>query len=103
MTSRPGHIWPEEWSNMSKGSQRKAPRKWADEQPNLDAAREQRGFYFIPDDDPDDAEFVNNARRKVEIGRASAMPCKVATTADAIGSSWRDTVQGNCLRWKQKG
>ena len=87
---------------MSKGSQRKVPRKWADEQPNLDAVREQRGIYFIPDDDPDSEEFVDNARRKVEIGRASAMLCKVATPADANGSSWRDPVQGNGLRWKQK-
>ena len=55
----------------------------------LDAARDQRGIYFIPEDDPDDAEVVNDASRKLQIRRASAMPCKVTTPADLNGSSWK--------------
>ena len=34
VTTRPGNIWPEQWSNMSKGSQRYATNKWAKEKPN---------------------------------------------------------------------
>ena len=36
-----------------KKSQRGAINKWAEEKQKLDAAREQRGIQFIPDDDPD--------------------------------------------------
>ena len=63
VTARPGHMWPEEWSNMSKRSQRKAINKWAEEKPNLDEAREQRHTCSIPDD-PDFDEIMNSARRK---------------------------------------
>ena len=31
--TRCGHIWPEEWSSVSKRSQRKAVNKWAEEKP----------------------------------------------------------------------
>ena len=63
----------EEGAKMSKCSQRKAVNKWAEEKPKLDAAGEQRGIYFIPDDDGDE--------------EASAMPCNT-TPADPNGSSW---------------
>ena len=33
VTTRRGHIWPEEWSSVSKSSQRKAVNKWAEEKP----------------------------------------------------------------------
>ena len=45
------NIWPEDRSIMSKRSQRKAVNRWAEEKPKLDAAREQRGTQFFPDDD----------------------------------------------------
>ena len=38
-------------------------------------AGEQRGIYSIPDGDPDHEEIMDNARRKLQIRRASAMPC----------------------------
>ena len=31
VTTGPGNFWPEDWSNMSKGSQRGAMKKWAEE------------------------------------------------------------------------
>ena len=74
VTTGPGHIWPEEWSRMSKHSRRKATIRWAEEKPTLDAAREQRGIYFIPDD-PECEEIMNNSGRKLELRRASGMPC----------------------------
>ena len=54
--------------------------------PKLDAAREQRRIYPIPDGDPEHEEIVNSARRKLEM-TASPMPCQVIT-ADPNGSSW---------------
>ena len=63
-------------------------KKWADEKPKLDAAREQRAIYFIPDEGPDYGEIMNNAR-KLEKRRASAISCKVIKPASPNGSSWR--------------
>ena len=51
-------------------------------------AREQRGIHFILDDELDFREIMNNARRKLEIGRASALSCKVTKPANPKGSSW---------------
>ena len=62
VNTRPGNIRPEEWSNMSESSQRKDTNKWAEEKHKWDAARERRGIYFIPKDDPDYEESVINAR-----------------------------------------
>ena len=55
-------------------------RKWAEAKPQIggNATREQRGIYSFP----------NNARRKLKIRRASAMPCRVTTPANPDGSSW---------------
>ena len=89
VTTRPGNIWPEQWSNMSKGSQRKTKNEWAERKPKLDDARDQRGIYSIPDNGFGHEVIIDNAKRKQEIRRASAMPCKVATPANPNGSSWR--------------
>ena len=101
VTVRPGHLWREEWSSMSKNSQRKATNKWAEEKTKLDAAREQQGMYPSPDDEPGCEEIMNKARRKWEMRRASAMPCKV-TTANRNGSSWRRLMRVVGLKCKRK-
>ena len=90
VSTRPGNIRPEEWSNTSRGSQRETVHTRAEET-KLDAAREQRCIYFIADDDLDYEEIVNNARRKSDL-------CKVTTPADPNGSSWSDLVQVHGLR-----
>ena len=74
---------------MPKHSQRKAMNKWAEEKHKLDAAREQRDMHIIPDDDPDYAEIMKNARRELEIRRASAISCKVTKPGNPNGSGWR--------------
>ena len=89
VTTRPGNIWSEEWSNVAKGSQRKTKNEWLERKPKLEAAREQRGICFIPDDDLDYPEIIFNATRKLEIRRATAMLCKVTTAANPNESSWR--------------
>ena len=88
VTRGPGNIGPKEWSSVSKNYPRKARNQWAEEIPNLNAAREHRGIHFIPDDALDYEDIMNNARRKREMRRASAMPCKITTPANPSGSSW---------------
>ena len=76
-TSRPDHLWPEIWKDMSDAAQRKEKQKWAIEKPKLDNARRLRGIYFT---DPAHAEFketIQNARRKLEVPMPAAMPCRI--------------------------
>ena len=37
-TSRPDHLWPETWKNMSDAAQHREKQKWAIEKPRLDNA-----------------------------------------------------------------
>ena len=94
VTARPGIVCPEEWSRMLKKSQRKAFNEWAEEKPELDAARERRGIYFTPDDEPDNEDIMNNARRNLDVRRASAVSCKGTTPVNPNGSRW-----GPCASW----
>ena len=80
-TSRPDHLWPEIWKNMSDAAQRTEKQKWAIEKPKLDTARNLCGIYFIDpdDDDDDDDEFkriMKNARRKLEVPMPAAVLCR---------------------------
>ena len=75
-TSRPDHLWPELWRGMSKNGELKEKQNWAIEKPKLDNARRLRGIYFIEHDDIEFNEIIKNARRKLEIPIAPAMPCK---------------------------
>ena len=78
VTVRPTHLWPEEWSSMSKNTQRTATNKWAEEKPNLDAARESnKACTPVRTILPDQEEIMHNATRTLEVRRASAMPCEV--------------------------
>ena len=62
-TSRPDHLWPEIWKNMSDAAQRREKQKWAIEKPRLDNARRLRRIYFI---DPKDEEFKEIPKTRVE-------------------------------------
>ena len=55
-TSRPDHLWPEIWKNMSIAAQRREKQKWEIEKPRLDNAGRLRGIYFM---DPKGEEFKN--------------------------------------------
>ena len=44
--------------------------------------------HLVPDGDPACEKSMNNARRNLEIRRASAMLCKVSTPANPNGSNW---------------
>ena len=59
-TTRPDHVWPEEWSRIGKAAQKKREQKeWAIEKPKLESARSLRGIFSI---DPDDEEHKDIIR-----------------------------------------
>ena len=63
-TSRPDHLWPEMWQNMSNASQRKEMQKTAIEKPKLDNARKLKGIYFIDPKDEEFMETIKNERKR---------------------------------------
>ena len=79
-----GHIWPEEWSNMSKGPQRKAKNKWAEQKPKIGRC-EGTPRHLLECREMN--KIINSARKNLETRRASAMPCKVTKPANPNGSS----------------
>ena len=85
---------------MSSGSQRTNHYQMGRRGPKLDAAREQLGIYFIVDD-LDFEEIIHNARRKLEIRKASAMPCNVTTPANPNGSSWLRPCASECSKMER--
>ena len=62
-TTRPGNIWPEEWSNMSENSQRRAKNKWAEEKNQIGCSESKDNFYLVANDDPGYEDITNNAER----------------------------------------
>ena len=74
-TSRPDHLWPEIWRGMSRNSKMKEKQNWANEKPMLENARKLKGVYFIDPEDNEFKEIIKNARKKLEVPAAPAMPC----------------------------
>ena len=68
-TTRPGNIWPEEWSNMSDNYQRRATKKWAEEKNQIGCSESKDNFYFVANDDPGYEDITNNAERNGKWGR----------------------------------
>ena len=89
-TSRPDHLWPEIWKNMSDAAQRREKQKWVIEKPRLDSARRLRKIYFIDPKDEEFKETLKNARRKLEMPMEAAMPCKVIRSQHAETRSYAD-------------
>ena len=54
----------------------KEKQNWASEKPKLENARRLRGMYFIEPEDKEFKEIIKNARKKLEVPAAPAMPCK---------------------------
>ena len=93
LTSRPDHLWPELWEKMGKHAKVKEKQKWSHEKLHLDNARKLGGIYFI---DPEDMEFketIKNARKKLEIPVAPAMPCKIQKNNRNCGSGAHNKVK----------
>ena len=54
----------------------KEKQNWTSEKPKLENARRLRGIYFMDPEDTQFAEIIKNARKKLEVQTAPAMPCK---------------------------
>ena len=76
LTSRPDHLWPELWTKLGRNAQLKERQKWSHEKLHLDNARKLRGIYLIDPEEKEFKETTKNARKKLEIPVAPAMPCK---------------------------
>ena len=66
----------------------KAKQKWAIEKPKLDNVRQLRGIFFIETNDEEFKHTMKNARRKLEIPKPAAMPCK--TPVNCRGETCRN-------------
>ena len=64
------------WRSKSRNSKMKEKQNWASEKPELENARTLRGIYFIEPEDEEFKEILENARRKLEVLAAPAVPCK---------------------------
>ena len=62
---------------MGKNAKLKEKWKWYEEKIHFDNARKLRGIYFVNPEDTDFKETIKNAREKLEISVAPAMPCKI--------------------------
>ena len=69
-------MWPQVWTKIGKAAQNREKQEWAKTKTKLDNARRLRGIFFIDPDDEEFKEIVKNAKRKLEIRMAPAMPCK---------------------------
>ena len=71
---------------MGKNAKLKEKQKWSHEKPHLDNARKLRGIYFIVPEDKEFKDTIKNARKKLEIPVAPAMPCKIIKSNKNCGS-----------------
>ena len=62
----------------------KEKQKWASERPKLENARTLRGIYFIDPEDKEFAEYIKNARKKLELPTAPAMPFKRTKSRNGV-------------------
>ena len=60
---------------MSRNSKMQDRKNWAVEK-HLKNARRVRGVYFIEREDEELKEMIKNARKKLEVPAAPALPCK---------------------------
>ena len=98
-TSRPDNVWPDMWKHMSDAAKSKAKQKWAIEKPKLENAKQIRGIFLI---EPENEEFkhtMKNVRRKLEIPRPAAMPCKTPTNyrGETCRNTGKNKTQYACI------
>ena len=75
-TTRPDFLWPEIWLDTSKAAKKREKQELALEKRKFDNDRKLRGILFI---DPEDEEYKENARKKLEVLMEAAMPCEMET------------------------
>ena len=85
-TSRPDHLWPELLRGMARNATLREKHKWSHEKLQLHNARKLRGIYFIDPEDKEFKETIKNARKKLELPVAPAMPCKISKNNQNCGN-----------------
>ena len=68
----------------------KEKQNWASDRPKLENARKLRGIYFIDPEDKEFSEIIKNARKKLEIKTALAMPCKSTKSRNGVTCVQKD-------------
>ena len=63
----------------SKAAKKQEKQEWVLEKPKLHNARKLRGIYFIDQENGENEETIQNARKKMETPLEAAMPCKMET------------------------
>ena len=58
----------------------KEKQNWASERPKLENARKLLGIHFIGPEAKEFTEIIKNARKKLQVPAAPAMPCKRTTS-----------------------
>ena len=84
------------WKSMGKNAKLKEKQKWAEEKIHLDNARKLRGIYFIDPEDKEYKETIKNARKKLEMSVAPAMPYKFMKNC-GNGRSDKNTTKLACI------
>ena len=76
-TTRPDHVWPEVWTQIGKSRSESRKQEWAKEKPKRDNACKLKGILrYWSRWQRTFRNSQKNARRKLEIPMAPAMPCK---------------------------
>ena len=86
-TSRPDQWWPELWKGMARNAKPYEKQEWSNEKLHLENAGKLRGIYFIDKEDKDFKETIKNARKKLDISVAPAVPCKIMKNCGSSGSN----------------
>ena len=72
---------------MARNAKLYEKQKWSNEKLHFENARKLRGIYFIDKEDKDFKETIKNARKKLEISVAPAVPCKIMKNCGSSGSN----------------
>ena len=92
-TTRPDHLWPESWSEMSKAAQRNEKQQWAVEKLKLDNTRKLRGIHFIDPEDIELKETMKNERKSWNC--PSNLPCLLRWRRASTGRPVDDPTTAN--------
>ena len=75
-TQRPGHIWPEMWSRMSKSQKRQSKAEWETIRSQRDELRQNRQIHFVSEEDiADYNHHLARTREQLSLPSVPAMPC----------------------------
>ena len=68
----------------------KEKQNWASEKRELENVRKLQDISFIDPEDKEFADIIKNARKKLEVQTASAVPCKRTTSRNGVTCVQKD-------------